>query len=344
MNLAYAALWQQAAAQGISVVVAAGDSGAAGCDSPSAARAVNGMVVNGLASSPFHVVAGGTEFDDSDAQQGFWNGTPDAHLSTARKYIPEAAWNDSATRLNLDAGGGGVSQLYESPAWQAAPGVPAEDPGASGQHHRYMPDVSLAASPREGYAIMQGGTLKVVGGTSAVAPAFAGVLALVNQFTGGRNGNPNFHLYPLAAQFPSAFHDVATGSNAVPCTPGSSSCEIVQPGDMEGHTQGYDAGRGYDLATGLGSIDAYNLVTNWSKVVMPPAIISASPNPLTGSNSRQMVTVSGTGFRPDSGIAVLVDGAKDPNTQVVPISDTEIRVSTIAGVAGESDWMRPEDG
>jgi hypothetical protein len=161
-------------------------------------------------------------------------------------------------------------------------------------------------------------------------------MALVNQYSGGRNGNPNFHLYPLAAQFPSAFHDVATGTNAVPCTPGSPSCEIVQSGDMEGHTQGYDAGRGYDLATGLGSIDAYNLVTSWSRVVMPPAIVSVSPNPLTGSNSRQMVTVSGTGFRPDSGIAVLVDGAKDPNTQVVPISDTEIRLSTIAGVAARA--------
>ena len=183
---------------------------------------------------------------------------------------------------------------------------------------------------------MQGGALKVVGGTSAVAPAFAGVMALVNQYTGGRNGNPNFHLYPLAAQYPSAFHDVATGSNAVPCTPGSPSCEIVQPGDMVGHTQGYDAGRGYDLATGLGSIDAYNLVTSWSKVAMPPAIVSVSPNPLTGSNSKQIVTVSGIGFRLDPGIAVLVNGAKDPNTQVVSASNAEIRLSTIVGVAARA--------
>ena len=136
MNLAYAALWQQAATEGISVVVASGDSGAAGCDSPSAARAVNGMVVNGLASSPFNVAAGGTEFDDGNSQQVYWNGTPNVHLSSAEKYIPEAVWNDSATRLNLDAGGGGVSQLYEPPAWQTGPGVPTEDPGASGQHHR----------------------------------------------------------------------------------------------------------------------------------------------------------------------------------------------------------------
>src|SRR6202020_168333 len=106
-----------------------------------------------------------------------------------------------------------------------------------------------------------------VGGTSASSPVFAGVMALVNQRYGPQ-GQANTVLYPLAQQVPSVFHDITVGSNNAPCNPGTQiSIECVP--DATGGTfsiGGFDATPGYDLASGLGSVDVYQLVTNWDKV------------------------------------------------------------------------------
>ena len=94
------------------------------------------------------------------------------------------------------------------------------------------------------------------GGTSVASPAFAGIMAIVNQAYGPQ-GQADYELYPLAAKEPSAFHDVTLGTNQMPCQAGSANC-------TNGELTGYAATPGYDLATGLGSIDANVLVTNWN--------------------------------------------------------------------------------
>ena len=129
--------------------------------------------------------------------------------------------------------------------------MPANDPGAAGQHHRYLPDVSLAAAGHEGYLVFHEGGLYMVGGTSASSPAFAGLMAIVDQFTGGRNGNPNTRFYSLAAQAPAAWHDVTTGTIAVPCAAGSPGCSTSAQSGAVGVMNGYAATQYYDLATGL---------------------------------------------------------------------------------------------
>lgn len=302
-NQFYNALWQQAAAQGISVFVSSGDSGSAGCDSPAShTPASRGLGVNGLASTPYNVAVGGTQFADSVSPAAWWNAANDAHYASARSYIPETAWNESsyttpsATGNNLYAGSGGVSLVYAAPAWQTGTGVPAADPGAAAQHHRYLPDVSLTAAGHDGYLVYREGGLYLVGGTSASSPAFAGLMAIVDQYTGSRNGNPNLRFYSLAAQAPAAFHDVSTGTIAVPCAGGSPGCSATASGSS-GVMTGYAAAKGYDLATGLGSVDAYAMALNWgARPPGGPAVSSLSPNPITGSSANQTLTITGSGF------------------------------------------------
>ena len=96
------------------------------------------------------------------------------------------------------------------------------------------------------------------GGTAAAAPTFAGIVALLNQYVGEQGlGNINPNLYALAQSGPAAFHDITTGSNIVPCVTHSTP-------DCKNGSMGYSAGAGYDLVTGLGSVDALKLAQSWS--------------------------------------------------------------------------------
>jgi hypothetical protein len=104
-------------------------------------------------------------------------------------------------------------------------------------------------------------TLNTAGGTSFAAPSFAGLVAVIEQklATGGGLGNINPALYQLAANsttYASAFHDITTGNNQVPCTPSSTNCPTGSNPVI-----GYTAGTGYDQATGLGSVDANSFAT-----------------------------------------------------------------------------------
>jgi large repetitive protein len=278
-NAFYNSLWQQAAAQGISVFVSAGDSGAAGCDDPNFGPATKGIAVSGLASTPFATAIGGTEFNENGNDSTFWNLTNGPGFTSSLGYIPEAAWNESCdpavttclfNQSNLFAGGGGASTIYAKPGWQVTsiPGVPNDG-------HRDIPDVSLAAAAtHDGYLFCFEGSCQttsdsngqpvllnasVVGGTSAGAPSFAAIMAIVDQQTNQRQGLVNYALYPLAAAENFAncnsssrtnpgvsssciFNDTTTGNNSVPGQPG------------------FNAGIGYDLVTGLGSVNAANLV------------------------------------------------------------------------------------
>jgi subtilase family serine protease len=343
-NLFFANLWSQAAAQGMSVFVAAGDSGSAGCDAPvtyssngqnTTLPASQGLAVNGLASTPYNVAVGGTEFNDSPSAT-YWNASNDVHLASAKGYIPESVWNESsyttpgASTNGLWSGSGGVSAVYTTPAWQTGAGVPLADPGAAGQHHRYLPDVSLAAGSHDGYLIVQEGALYVVSGTSASTPSLAGIMAILDQYSGLRNGNPNSHLYPLAAHSPLAFHDITSGTNAVPCQAGS-------PGCSAGHMSGYSATAGFDLATGWGSVDAYALALNWSAAPPPVtlSIASLSPNPMTGSASNQLLTLAGTGFQTGATVKATYPGYS-ATLQVSSITATQIQAAINVGVTARA--------
>jgi len=242
----YNNLWAQAAAQGITVFVAAGDSGAAGCDAPSGKRGF-GAAVNGLCSTPFDVCVGGTKFNDTSNPSAYWNAFNDsATRASALSYIPEVAWNENATvggGSGLWSSGGGASKIYVKPTWQSAPGVPAD-------RRRDVPDVALSAAVHDGYVVAHGTNLYVIAGTSASTPAFAGLMALVDQAKGSRQGNVNPVLYQLAAnQYgaggPQVFHDITAGNNSVP------------------RLKGFACGPGYDEVTGLGSVDGAALIANW---------------------------------------------------------------------------------
>jgi hypothetical protein len=187
---------------------------------------------------------------------------------------------------DVTCGGG-----YPKPSWQSGKGVPKDGV-------RDLPDVALAAAgAHDGYLICYDGSCQwttnangslhltqasVIGGTSASSPSFAGLLALVEQKRGAYQGQANYQLYKLAsAQSSTAcnssaetdpgkatscvFHDVTTGSNALSCLIGSKDCTVA----IDGTTQwkelsGYSATSGYDLASGLGSVDASNLVNAWN--------------------------------------------------------------------------------
>lgn len=250
-------LAQQANAQGITWIASSGDSGAAACDAPfsvTANQAINGLAVNFPASIPEVTAVGGTEFNDPSGN--YWNTSNGAGGGSAVTYIPELAWNETASDYGLAASGGGFSVFYPQPTWQVGPGV---TPGV----HRSVPDLALTAAAHDGYLIFEGGEEHVETGTSAAASTFAGILAILNQYEVAKGfqsqpgqGNINPNLYRLAQKEPSAFHDVTTGNNIVPCVSGSTGCTA--------ESYGFSAGPGYDLVTGLGSVDANNLVLHWA--------------------------------------------------------------------------------
>jgi subtilase family serine protease len=277
-NAFFNALWQQAAAQGISVFVSTGDSGAAGCDDPNIGPAVGGLAVSGLASTPFNTAVGGTKFNENGNDSTFWNSTNGSGFVSAIGYIPEVVWNESCdptvntcifNQANLFASGGGASTIYAKPSWQdtAIPGVPND-----GQ--RDIPDISLAAALHDGYLLCFAGSCQtttdssgksvllsanVVGGTSASSPAFAGIMAIVDQQSGGRQGLANYVLYPLAAA--ENFANCNSSARTNPSV--SSTCvfnDITDGNNSVPGQAGFNAGTGYDLATGLGSADAANFV------------------------------------------------------------------------------------
>jgi len=249
-NAFWASLWKQANAQGITPFVSSGDSGAAGCNKPNSTKGT-GRAVSGLCSTPNNVCVGGTEFHEGSTPSAFWSSTNNpVTKQSVLKYIPEVVWNESALVAGgsgLFASGGGTSTIYARPTFQVAPGVPTGT-------KRLVPDISLSAAGHDGYIVVQGGQCCfVVGGTSASSPSFAGLMTLVVQKTGKRWGNANTLLYPMAKfQFTggttAVFHDIRSGSNSVP------------------GVTGFSAITGYDEATGLGSVNADNLVTKWGVV------------------------------------------------------------------------------
>ena len=265
----YNQLWQQAAAQGTSVLVSSGDSGAAGCDLSDTSPATHGLGVNQLCTSPYSTCVGGTEFSaDVSSPSTYWSSGNGAGESSALSYIPEVVWNESGSS-DLDASGGGASIYFAKPAWQYAVGVPSDG-------RRDVPDVALnAAAGHDPYLVyssdpqyFNGSTLAGIGGTSAAAPAMAGIAALLAHAQGGRIGNLNAVLYALSnAQTgggAAVFHRITSGNNTVPGQPGFS----ASSGDAA-----------YSQASGLGSVDGAALIASWNTV--SPLALGLQPTSVT---------------------------------------------------------------
>jgi subtilase family serine protease len=359
-NSFWSGLWEQAAAQGITVMVSAGDSGSAGCDhADTETVAQYGLAVSGFASTQFNVAVGGTDFHypNAAALATYWNSANDSKNGSLISYIPEQVWNDSQFGLNLliepagtiAGGSGGPSTCGNptldstgttvvtcaptpKPSWQVGTGVPADNA-------RDLPDVSLfAADGINGsyYAICaadgdcQGTSnpqISGVGGTSVASPAFAAIMAMVNQAYGPQ-GQADYELYPLAAKMPSAFHDIQAGTNQMPCVAGTANC-------TNGELTGYAATPGYDLASGLGSIDANVLVTNWNSrsngTATTTTFTPSSTSFAHGTAVTLKTSVAGSGGTPTGDVAVMTDSPLVTNQGQVVLTLSSGAASTSVG-------------
>ena len=205
-------------------------------------------------------------------------------------------------------------------------GVPAN--GA-----RNVPDISLAASAQhDGYMVYSAGKLAVYGGTSAGTPAFAGITALLNQYlvsTGAQTapgvGNINPRLYALAQAGAGVFHDITGGDNIVAVTCGLRSRNCVAG------SYGYAAGQGYDLASGLGSVDAFNLVTSWrasgasAKAAASVALQASTTTVLSTGSITVTATVTSTNGATPSGTITFTSGSVQLGAS--PVSGTGLSAS-----------------
>jgi len=272
-------------------------------------------------------------------------------------YIPESVWNDSVqsdtqllannvpftgSNANIVAGSGGVSAIYSKPSWQTGTGVPADG-------KRDLPDVSLMSgngADNATWLVCTADTERIssktytencttqsngsfyfagFGGTSTAAPAFAGILAMVQQKAGeGRLGQAATELYSLynGSHASAIFHDITVGNNSVPCTSGTLNCVNNTAGYY--YESGYNTTTGFDLASGMGSVDVTQLMNYWGTTTgSAPATVtftSVTPNPVvttgylsvdvtvTGSSGTPTGTVTLTGAKFNSGAQTLSNG------------------------------------
>ena len=325
------ALRQQAAAQGITWIVASGDSGPYCDDAGVTAADLGSLTVNGLASSPYNVAVGGTEFSASTNTAVFWKQVMDPTTQeSAASYIPEVVWNESCTgstcgqNAGAAASGGGASSQFDKPWWQS--GVV----GLPNDGKRDLPDVSFNASfAVDPYLICYNSScdptlqfgLYGIGGTSASAPAFAGIVALLVEHEKQRQGAINARLYGLASkeqfgecvafnpahisQLPTAtciFNDVTSGDSSVP---GEANYGLS--------TALYPATTGFDLATGLGSINAANLIGQWDSISLQPTTTTLDAAPTSFEHGTPVsiqvsVTPSAGSGTPTGDVGLLTTG------------------------------------
>ena len=397
------ALAEQAAAQGITYFVSAGDDGAEGCDDQDSETVATGpLSVNLLASTPFTVAVGGTQFNENGDDAQYWlSSAPADETGTAISYIPEDVWNagclSSACGSNAGiwAGSGGVSSGntlgggtfagFPKPVWQTG----------FGDSFRDVPDVALTSAGHDPYLLCLEGScvpdssgnfyIYFVWGTSAAAPSFAGIMGMVDQqmanlnpAQGPRQGQADYVLYPLAAAqetntaltgqcngsstttLPNitscVFNDVTVGNNAVPgeANYGLASAE-------------YQAGVGYDMASGLGSVNVANLVSQWNSAASKfnattttltlnsattmvhgsPFSFTAvvAPTSGTGVPSGDVALLTGLGAGLSVGVFPLAGGSSSSTTNSLPggnyflLAQYSGDSTFAASVSGESTWV-----
>jgi uncharacterized protein (TIGR03437 family) len=217
--------------------------------------------------------------------------------------------------------------------WQTGPGVPDD-------HQRDAPDIALASASGNPYLVVSRGSLIGVGGTSAAAPAFAGLVALLNQALVANQtvaqpglGNINPTLYRMAQASKDAFHDITGGDNFVPCVQGSPDC-------VNG-SLGYAGAVGYDMATGLGSVDAAKLIAAWGNGDAATVTVSADSTTLGPSDVVKLTaSVSGKGGTTPSGSITFVTSldAELGSAQLAVSGDAasgSISISAQAVLAGD---------
>jgi len=345
------AIMEQGTSQGQSIIVSSGDSGSTACyadltTSSTPTSEEEELAVNYPASSAYATALGGTEFPSADVSSSnttYWESASGSDVITsALSYIPEQVWNDDSATVGsedgaeyaLSSGGGGTSTLTARPSWQSGvTGIPSGN-------YRLVPDISLDSSPdnagylycssdstatgitgscSDGFRDSSDEYLTVAGGTSFAAPIFAGMLALINQKENSTGqGLINSTLYTLAANsttYASAFHDITSGSNE--CTAGSSYCSSA--GESE-----YPATTGYDEASGLGSVDLYNLLSAWpsssasSLEATTTSLSAASSTPSSGASDVITITVasesSSVTTTPTGTLTIAVDGTTETSS------------------------------
>jgi hypothetical protein len=257
--------------------------------------------------------------------------------------------------LMLGGGSGGVSSCstvnaetgacsggYAKPSWQTGTGVPADG-------HRDIPDVALFSgngargsfylicdtdASADGTCDFSNATDAVylaIGGTSAASPSMAGIQALINQKVGSAQGNINTTLYALAAKETLSdcnsangtsgsgtacyFNDITTDNNAMPCVNGTPNCTVTAASDAYGILSGYAAGTGYDRASGLGSVNADNLVNGWpgatavAKVTLSATTVAFGSQTAGTTSAARTVTLTNSGNAALSGISISLGGA-----------------------------------
>jgi hypothetical protein len=348
----YNAVFQEASAQGQTLVASSGDTGSTACAPYSAAQGITPaeqqeLSVDFPASSPNVTAVGGTQMAPGTFTAGnspYWLTASSADSpNSLRSYVPEVVWNEGSPSHGIVSGGGGSSVHFPRPAWQSAyPGIPTGT-------NRLLPDIALQSSiTSPGFILCtsdpamlnaEGQTsscvdgllgsnnkFTIAGGTSFAAPIFAGFVALLNQAESANGqGNINPELYSLAKSSSAVFHDITSGTNA--CAAGATNCGSA--GESS-----YVATAGYDEATGLGSIDATALMTAWpssNTAGLEHTSIRFSPSnsgiPILSGPIRIFVgadTPSSSNL-PTGGVSVSVDGTVSasnlPFTVTYPGSD-----------------------
>ncbi len=287
-------LFKQAAAQGQSVFVSAGDDGAAGLAlSGSTCVVSKSRSVNELSTDPNVTSVGGTQF------------TPNYSSGNDVGHVTEQVWGDSS-----GATGGGASQFFAKPSYQVGSGVPND--GA-----RDIPDIALIASPNLP-GVFWGhdtdGTNAAVtcciGGTSLSAPIWAGFSRVIAQLSGAtRLGNLNPTIYSLAnTKYASAgFHDVTSGNN-----------------NFNGVT-GFSAGSGYDEATGWGTID-FNIFSN-------AVVTNPTPTATPTGTATATATVTQTATLTATPTATTTGTATPTKTSTITATSTPTPTRTATATA-----------
>ena len=362
----YSALAEQAAAQGITFLVASGDGGPDTCDDQTTIPATDTTAsVNLLAANWYTIAVGGTMFNDTANPNTYWNlpSLQAANGGSAKSYIPEDVWNESCTTVSatcptigLWSSGGGQSIAYAKPPWQAGvAGIPSTDA-------RFLPDVSLDAADHDGYVVCLDGSCQGTGcpsgvsacfgiasGTSASVQAFGGIMALVVQKLGGspagRVGNANYALYKLAAG-----ETLANCNASNTAAPPAGNCIFndvtVSNTNIPGET-GFSAapGPGYDEATGLGSVNVTNLVNQWQTM----GVSKGSSTVLTLNNGSAVTITHGQSVSADVTVSATPPGGTPtgdvsliallPNNGANSGQGADFNTLGASGTPGSVVWM-----
>ncbi len=300
------ALFEQAAAQGQTVFAAAGDTGSADCYRQGGSKK-SVLAVDDPASQPYVVGVGGTELVSASPGQAVWNDPKDG------------------------AGGGGVSSLHCMPSYQHRTAIPgligkhskkAAECGSRAPYRRQVPDVSADADPLTGYTIYYRGKWTPIGGTSAAAPLWAAVAAIIDASPFCRD----YHSGDAGVR-PEALYGIAASDKSYIYTYGEALTDITS-GDNDYEHSGYKGGlypatSGYDMASGLGTPVVSGYSTAGASDYYPglaalmchayatrnrtTAITHVSPS-IGRARHARTVTITGYGFLPIAGADIAVVG------------------------------------